>query len=110
MTSSESKRQIGDKFEKVVLAKLGGNFSPTAGSGSVWQDGDLRHPSLVAECKVKTNATTFSISKKEMDHLLKQANLQGKDWLFIEKNSDGRILVLTELDTLVELSEGTIKL
>ena len=110
MTGSDNKRSIGDKFEKEVLAKLGPNFYKTAGSGSVWEDGDLCHSSLVVECKVKRNIATFALSKKEMDHLLKQADLQGKDWMFIEKNRDGRIMVLTELDTLVEISEGTIKL
>ena len=110
MTSSENKRKIGDDFEKIVLTKLGPTFLPTAGSGSVFKDGDLQHQSLVVECKVKGNSATFAISKTEMDHLLKQSELQGKDWMFIEKNRDGRIMVLMELDALIEISEGTIAL
>jgi len=110
MTSSENRRKTGDKFEKEVLVKLGDSFSKTAGSGSVFKDGDLRHHSLVAECKVKNSTQSFCMTKTEMNHLLKQAYLQGKDWLFIEKNGRGQILVLTELDTLIELVEGTIKL
>jgi len=105
MTYSKNKRQIGDIFEKIVLKKLGKGFYKTAGSGSVWKDGDIKHSSLVIECKVKNTSSSFSITKKEMDHLLKQADLQGKDWLFIEKNSDGRILVLLELDTFLETAE-----
>ena len=110
MTGFDNKRAIGDKFEKEVLIKLGNNFSKTAGSGSVFKDGDLCHHSLVVECKVKNSTFSFSMTKTEMAHLLKQANLQGKDWLFIEKNGRDQTLVLTELDTLIELVEGTIKL
>lgn len=110
MTSFENKRAIGDKLEKEVLMKLGDSFSKTAGSGSVFKDGDLRHHSLIVECKIKNGTFSFSMTKTEMAHLLKQANLQGKDWLFIEKNGRGQTLVLTELDTLIELIEGTIKL
>lgn len=107
MTNSfndSNKRKIGDDFEDKVLKKLGSKFSKTAGSGSVWQDGDIKHSRLVVECKVKNTSKSFSISKKELDHLTKEADKQGKDWIFIESNSDGRIMVLTELDTLLEMS------
>ena len=104
-TSNDSnKRKIGDDFEKQVLKKLGSKFKKTAGSGSVFQDGDICHSRLAIECKVKNNTKSFSITKKELDHLTKQADKQGKDWLFIEVNSEGRIMVLTDLDTLLEMS------
>ena len=52
MTYFENKRKIGDIFENFVLKKLGKGFYKTAGSGSVWKDGDIMHKSLVIECKV----------------------------------------------------------
>jgi hypothetical protein len=101
---NSNKRKIGDDFENQVLKKLGSNFKKTAGSGSVFKDGDMAHSRLVVECKVKNNTKSFSITKKELDHLTNEADKQAKDWLFIETNADGRIMVLTELDTLIEMS------
>jgi hypothetical protein len=102
-SSEDNRRKIGDDFEDRVLKKLGTKFKKTAGSGSVFKDGDIRHSRLVVECKVKGSTKSFSVTKAELDHVIKQADTQGKDWLFIEKNADGRILVLTDLDTLLEM-------
>ncbi len=51
MTTSNdlNKRKIGDDFENKILKKLGSNFKKTAGSGSVFQDGDIRHSRLVID-------------------------------------------------------------
>ena len=70
ISNDSNKRKIGDDFEKQVLKKLGSKFKKTAGSGSVFQDGDICHSRLAIECKVKNNTKSFSITKKELEEAL----------------------------------------
>jgi len=101
---SQSKRDIGDALEARVLAKLGPGFHSTGNSGATYQDGDIRHRRLVIECKVKNSTKGFAAPIKELKHLWKQADLQGKDWLYIEKNADGKTMVLMDFDTFLEMT------
>jgi len=98
-------RSVGDEFEEVVLDKLGPGFSKTAGSGSVWKDGDIRHPELVVECKVKNTANSISCPRSELDHLQREAHIQCKDWMYVQRNKHGEELVLLPLDTLAWMTE-----
>lgn len=105
MTMEKSSRDVGDAFEDTVLSKLGPGFSKTAGSGSVFKNGDIRHSRLIVECKVKNNVTGFNAPRKELDKLKKEALKQGKDWLFIEVSSAREPMVLCDLNTFLELTE-----
>ena len=95
-----SSRAVRDRFEKKILKHLRHyGFSPTAGSGSVWQDGDLIHEDFVAECKVKGNTKGFSVSPKEIEHVKKQAEKIARDWLIFEQNAHNEVMVLMDLNT-----------
>lgn len=109
MTSS---REVGDELEKKVLRDLNQagestfeSFKPTAGSGSKWQDADIRHNKLVVECKVKNSVKGFSAPTSELNKLIKEAEKQFKDWLYIEQNADGRVMVLMDFNAFLEISE-----
>lgn len=102
----ENKRKIGDDFEDIVLEKLGSSFRKTAGSGSVFKNGDISHPKLVIECKYRSDEKSLKVPTKELDKLIKEANKQGKDWLYIKKPSiNSPTFVVLELNTFLELTE-----
>jgi len=107
-----SAREIGDNFEKEVLETLNsvghldlGAFEMTAGSGSKFMDGDIRHRHLVVECKVKGNCKGFTAPSNELNKLITEADRQGKDWLYVEQNANGRQMVLLDLETFQRISE-----
>jgi len=100
-----NKRKIGDSLEDYVLSKLGSGFNRTANSGAKFQDGDIRHPRLVVECKVKGSTSGFTAPKSELKKLWKLADKHGKDWLYIERNVDNKHMVLLSLDMFLEMTE-----
>jgi hypothetical protein len=100
-----SNRDIGDELENKVISKLGEGFHRTGNSGATFKDGDIRNRRLVIECKVKNNTEGFSSPKSELKKLWKEANKQGKDWLYIEQNGDGKVMVLMDFDTFLEMTE-----
>jgi hypothetical protein len=110
MTSS---RKIGDDFEEIVLEAINSSnkghtflgFRKTAGSGSKFMDGDIRHKDLVIECKVKGNTSGFSSPQNELKKLWKEAAKHLKYWLYFVKNKDNKEMVLMDLETFLELTE-----
>lgn len=106
MTKKKSTRATGDKFEtdvKPLLEELG--FRPTAGSGSVFKDGDFSHEDFVLECKVKNATEGFSFGKADFEKLKKEAKKQGKDWLTLVENKNGEIVVSMGFDTFIQLHQ-----
>jgi len=100
-----STSDVGSQFEKEILKRLGPAFSLTSGSGCKWRDGDLRHQAVVVECKVKNSTEGFSAPLRELNKLHSTAELQGKDWLYIQKNSSGKVMVLLDLEAFIEMTE-----
>lgn len=100
-----NKREIGDSLEDYVLSKLGSGFTGTANSGAKWQDGDIRHPRLVVECKVKGDTEGFTSPKSELKKLWSLADKHGKDWLYIERNKTNKVMVLMDFDSFLEMTE-----
>jgi hypothetical protein len=98
-------RDIGDELEKLALDRLGPAFRTTAGSGSVWKDGDLRHQAVVVECKVKNSTEGFTAPLSELKKLKELAVQQGKDWLYIEENKNGNIMILLDFEAFIEMTE-----
>lgn len=103
-----NKRAIGDSLEDLVIKKLGSSFHKTGNSGATFQDGDIRNRKLCIECKVKATPG-FSSPTKELKKLWKLSKDQCKDWLYIEKNGDGKIMVLMEFNTFLEIGEEYLK-
>jgi hypothetical protein len=111
---TNSSRRTGDLFEKVVIDSLNtveGSkektkaFEMTAGSGSKFMDGDIRHRELVVECKVKNNCAGFSAPTAHLTKLKQEADKQCKDWLYVVKNGKGQELVLLELEAFLRLTD-----
>lgn len=107
-----SAREVGDDFEKEVLEALNSvdhhvldAFEMTAGSGSKFMDGDIRHRHLVVECKVKGNCKGFTAPSRELNKLITEADRQGKDWLYVEQNANGRQMVLLDLEAFQRLTK-----
>ena len=105
-----STREIGDEFEEEIIRLLNehspeNEWDSTAGSGSKWQDGDIRHQDYVGECKVKSNVRGFTAPASELNKLISEADKQFKDWLYFERNGDGRTMVLMDMNTFLELYE-----
>lgn len=96
-------RKTGDDLEKKVSSLLDSSFLPTAGSGSVFMDGDFSHPNYVVECKVKNATEGISLSKSEFSKLKKEAKKQGKDWLSITENASNDIVVSMDINEFVRL-------
>lgn len=104
--TSENKREAGDDFEDHILSKLGPGFKKTAGSGSVYKNGDIQHRNLIVECKFRSDDTSFSFPKTEAEKLKKQADKECKDWIYIKQiNKKTQPFVLMDLNTFLELSE-----
>lgn len=101
-----SSREVGDKLERDVLDTLGEGFKMTAGSGSKFQDGDLRHNELVVECKVKGNCKGFTAPASELNKLIAEADKQLKDWLYVEQNAHGRQMVLCDLEAFERMTRS----
>lgn len=101
---TKNKRAVGDKLEDLVIKKLGPSFHRTGNSGATFKDGDIRNRKLCIECKVKATPG-FSSPVGELKKLWKLSNDQGKDWLYIEQNKSGKIMVLMEFNTFLEISE-----
>jgi len=104
--SNSNKRKIGDKLEDRVLKALGSAFTKTGNSGATYKDGDIRHRKLVVECKVKSATKGFSAPASQLKKLQKTAELQGKDWLYIAENGEGKIMVLCDLNTFIEVADA----
>lgn len=98
-------RAIGDVLENWILKLLGPGFHKTGNSGATFSDGDIRHPRLVIECKVKHTTEKFVAPTKDLRKLKKLAVKQGKDWIYIEENSLGEVQVLMDFNTFLELSD-----
>ena len=99
-------REIGDEFEEYVLKHLGKGFSKTANSGAKFGDADIKHRKLIVECKVKSETPGMVAPIAELRKLWKEADKQGKDWLYIVKNKDNKVMVLLDFQAFIELSEG----
>jgi hypothetical protein len=96
-------RAIGDQLEKKTLGLLKSCFSTTAGSGSVWMDGDLKHPEYVVECKVKNATKGVTIPTKDLSKLQLEAKKQMKEWLFVVENGLGDISITMDIRTFSEI-------
>jgi len=107
-SGSNNKRKIGDELEDLVLKKLGPSFSRTGNSGATFKDGDIRNRRFVIECKVKSGPG-FTSPTSELKKLWKLADHQCKDWLYIQKNEDKKVMVLMEFNTFLEISEKYFK-
>ena len=90
-------RKIGDDLEDKVLEVLAPYFSKTAGSGSVFKDGDLRNHEIVGEIKVR-GTSGASIAGKDFKKLKKEALKQGKEWLFVCENESKDLITMTDLN------------
>ena len=101
----KSTREVGDEFENDLLSRLGPGFRMTAGSGSKWRDGDLSHRAVVLEAKVKNSTEGFSAPLRELNKLWDRAEMEGKDWIYAQKNSTGRKMLLIDLEFFLEISE-----
>lgn len=101
----KNSRKVGDDLEDKVVERLGPGFSKTAGSGSVFKNGDIAHHRLVTECKVKNNTKGFSAPASELKKLIKEADKQSKDWLYIQQSGLGKTMVLCDLNTFLEMTE-----
>lgn len=107
MTSKKpNKRKIGETLENRVLKALGPSFHKTGNSGATFKDGDIRHRKLCIECKVKGGTKGFTAPLKELQKLWKLSEDQGKDWLYIEENANGKTMVLMDFNAFVEYSES----
>jgi Holliday junction resolvase len=99
-------RDTGNSLEKKALRVLSEyGFRQTAGSGSVFKDGDLSHPQYVVECKVRNSTSGLSISGSDLVKLIKEAKKQGKEWLAILENRDGVKSVMMDLNQFATLLE-----
>ena len=98
-------RKIGDKLENKVLNILEPYFSKTAGSGSVFKDGDLRNKETVGEVKVRSTAGA-SITGKDLSKLKEEARKQCKEWLFICENYDKDLVAMMDLNFFSIIYEG----
>ena len=98
MTKAKSSRDKGDDVEDRVLKFLEPYFSTTAGSGSVFQDGDLRSVDFICEVKMRPTAGA-SVAGKDLTKLINRANMEGKDWLFVCQNYDKRLVAMTAITT-----------
>jgi hypothetical protein len=97
-------RKIGDDLENKVLEILEPYFSKTAGSGSVFKDGDLRNSDTVGEIKVR-GTMGASITGTDLRKLVAEAKKQGKDWLFICENYPKNLIAMLDLNTYAVLYE-----
>jgi len=100
-------RKIGDKLEDKVLNILEPYFSKTAGSGSVFKDGDLRNKEIVGEIKVRPTVGA-SIAGKDLKKLQKEANKQGKEWLFVCENYNKDLIAIMDLNFFAILYEENL--
>jgi hypothetical protein len=103
MERKKSTRQIGDDLEKKTKILLKSSFEFTAGSGSVWKDGDLRHKEYVVECKVKNATKGISVPAKDLAKLQEEAKKQLKEWLFVVENAKGDISITMDIRTFSEI-------
>lgn len=85
-----NKRKIGDDFEILLESLL--KVKRTPNSGAMFKDGDLRSPGFIFEAKNRESKSGYSIPKKELDKLKKQALDRFIDWIYIQKTKDGAIV------------------
>lgn len=96
MTDSQDK---GYEFEQRAAKALG--LDSTARSGAHWDDGDLKHPDFVIECKYKSQPN-LTFPKNERTKLQEQAKRLLKDWIYLQSNNSGDYAVMS-LKTLEAL-------
>jgi hypothetical protein len=93
-------RRTWQKLETKTAKLLKGERNPLSGENSKHTSGDVIHPSLYVECKLKKRIATWSLFREVEE----QAKLEGKTPVLIlkEKNKKGELAVL-RLSDLVEL-------
>jgi len=104
MTSQKSSRAKGDEIEDRVLHILGPAFKKTAGSGSVWKDGDLKAPGYLVEVKER-NTAGASCAGPDLNKLISRARLEGRDWIFVCQNYNRKLVAMVDINTLAILLE-----
>ena len=105
MTSKKlNTRKIGDQLEDKVLDILDPYFYKTAGSGSVFKDGDLRNKDIVGEVKMRSTAGA-SVAGPDLKKVMAEAKKQGKDWLFVCENYDKDLVAFIDLNHFAILYE-----
>ena len=97
-------RKIGDQLEDKVLEILEPYFSKTAGSGSIFKDGDLRNRDTVGEVKMRSTAGA-SVAGPDLKKLIAEAKKQGKDWLFVCENYNKDLIAFIGLNHYAILYE-----
>ena len=95
-----NKRKIGDDFEILLESLL--KVKRTPNSGAMFKDGDLRCQGFIFEAKNRESKSGYSIPKKELDKLKKQALDRFVDWIYIQKTSDG-VVVSMDLEVFKTL-------
>ena len=97
---SMTHRRTWQKLETKTAKLLKGERNPLSGKDSKHTSGDVIHPSLYVECKLKKRIATWSLFREVEE----QAKLEGKTPVLIlkEKNKKGELAVL-RLSDLVEL-------
>jgi hypothetical protein len=103
----KSTRAQGDEVEDRVLEILKPFFRKTAGSGSVWKDGDLRAPGWLVEVK-KRSTTGASCTGSDLHKLINRANLEGKNWTFICQNFDRELVTMIDINVFAFLFEEAL--
>lgn len=93
-------RRTWQKLETKTAKLLKGERNPLSGENSKHTSGDVIHPSLYVECKLKKRIATWSLFREVEE----QAKLEGKTPVLIlkEKNKKGELAVL-RLSDFVEL-------
>lgn len=97
---SMTHRRTWQKLETKTAKLLKGERNPLSGKDSKHTSGDVIHPSLYVECKLKKRIATWSLFREVEE----QAKLEGKTPVLIlkEKNKKGELAVL-RLSDFVEL-------
>ena len=93
-------RRTWQKLETKTAKLLKGERNPLSGENSKHTSGDVIHPSLYVECKLRKRIATWSLFREVEE----QAKLEGKTPVLIlkEKNKKGELVVL-RLSDFVEL-------
>jgi hypothetical protein len=101
----------GTPWEEAARERYG--FQPTANSGAVHGDADLRHKGgrFVVECK-DGYGDHISIPKKQLLKMEKQALLFGDgNWARLMRTDNGRVVVAMNerlFETLLSVADGVI--
>ena len=103
---NKSNKHISDKMEANIAKDMNGNV--TRGSGSVFDDGDIKNKAILVEAKYRSRKS-FTIDIPTLDKVIQQGRDYCRIPILVLENIQGRKIAVFDYDDAVTIIRSSLQ-